>query len=249
MKIIKLKKQRERIRWGILIVLVCLAGFTYSCSPSQDGVSTLQLMESESTSFQSEESDSANFGTEAGLSQHNVETEESVIYVHVTGYVKNPGVYTLDSQGRIYQAIEAAGGFKKKADQTALNMAEKVVDGQKIYVPSKEEQNETADGNEQNGTQQAFSNDMTTYVTPASNLSGENSTTVQSETGQQGKININTASKDELMTLSGIGETKAEAIIAYRNSQGEFGQIEDLMLVDGIKEGSFSRVKEYICVE
>ncbi len=158
---------------------------------------------------------------ETQSSDANVSNVTSEIYVYVSGCVKKPGVYRLPADSRIYQAIEAAGGMTKKADTKSCNLAEALQDGVQVHIPSKKES-------------LAFKDTFTDE---------------ESEKAKSTKININTASKEELMTLSGIGEVKAQAIITYRQSQGAFSQIRDLMKVEGIKEGSYEKIQDDICVE
>lgn len=141
-------------------------------------------------------------------------------YVYVCGAVAQPGVYILPEGSRIYQAIQLAGGFLPDAEPSAVNQAEAVYDGQMLWIPTVEEA--------------AADSDMT----------GDGG-----EAADDGLININTATAEELMTLSGIGESKAKSIVEYRTGHGNFQSIEELMNVDGIKEGVFNRVKDSIKVK
>lgn len=147
-----------------------------------------------------------------------VPAHQGSIFVHVCGEVCTPGVYELQEGSRIYEALEAAGGMTKDAASVYLNQAEKVSDGQQIVVPSKKDIVEQT----------------------------ENMQTAQTE--NDGRVNINTASKEELMTLNGIGEVKAEAIIRYREEKGAFHSIEELKEIEGIKDGVFHKVKDQIKV-
>lgn len=165
--------------------------------------------------------------TEEYIDRHNtiekeeiVETEARFIAVHVCGAVVNPGVYHLEEGARVIQAIEAAGGVCVGAMQDYLNLAGLVKDGDKIYVPS---ENEVESG----------------YIPDSA---GEAKETVLC-------ININTATKADLMQLPGIGESKADSIILYRNEHGNFKSTEDIMLINGIKEAVYSRIKDYIKVQ
>ena len=146
-------------------------------------------------------------------------TDIHEIYVYVCGAVKNPGVYMVEDGARQIAAIEAAGGMLPEACADGLNLAAPVSDGERIYVPTKEE----AD---------AWSNGGQPLV------SGEHN----------GLVNINTAAKEELMTLPGIGETKAQRIIEYRETHGRFSDIEALKNVPGIKSGTYDALKEFITV-
>lgn len=151
------------------------------------------------------------------------------ICVHVCGRVVNPGVYVLSSGSRIYEAVEAAGGLCGDAAGEYLNQASQMEDGQQIYVPSMEE---AAQG------------------TAAIQKAGGGSMQASPDgTGaEDGKVNLNTAPKEQLMTLSGIGEAKAAAIIRYREEHGGFQKIEELKEVEGIKEGVFNKVKDQIII-
>jgi competence protein ComEA len=141
------------------------------------------------------------------------ETDE--IYVYVMGKVKNPDVYKVPEDYRIYQVIELAGGFLEEAETGNINLADKLYDGMQIRV--------YAIGEE---TVQEYES-----VYAGNTL-----------------VNINTASKEELMSLPGIGEAKAESIITYRKENGRFDSIEDIMKISGIKEGAFNKIKDYITV-
>ena len=133
----------------------------------------------------------------------------------------------------MYEAIQMAGGFTDEAAGEALNQAEKIEDGSRIYVPTKEE---AKAGTENNGT----------FVQNADNEKTDATKSTDAGSTADGKVDINTAGKDELMTLSGIGEAKADAIIRYRDEHGKFQKIEDLMEVEGIKDGVFQKVKDQI---
>lgn len=148
-------------------------------------------------------------------------TQKETICVFVCGQVTEPGVYELPEGSRVYQAVAAAGGFLDTAAADWLNQAEPIQDGQKIYVPTLEE-----------------AGAMTTEQ-GASGTSGE---------GTDGRVNLNTASREELMTLTGIGEKKADAIIQYRESQGGFQSVDELMQVEGIKEATYNKIKDKIAI-
>lgn len=152
-----------------------------------------------------------------------------VVTVYVCGQVTTPGVYELPEDARVVDALMAAGGFTKAAAPHYLNQAERLSDGLMLYVPSRDELSE------ENG------NAPDTLAAAAKTPSGE--------AAGNGLVNINAADMSELMTLSGVGEAKAEKIIAYRESAGGFQSIEDIMNVPGIKEGMFNKIKDQICVK
>lgn len=159
-------------------------------------------------------------------------TPETEILVYVCGYVNAPGVYKFKAGSRINDAVKSAGGFREEACKEYVNLADYMQDGMKIYIPSVEE----LEGTEKENV--GISGGSMTE-----NLQGMvgigNSTNL---------VNINTASRDELMGITGIGGTRADAIIEYRNSGGRFISIEDVMKVRGIKEGLFAKIKDQITV-
>ena len=184
--------------------------------------------------------------TESDQSSAIQQPVSRTIYVDVCGAVVNPGVYELSSDSRVFQAIEKAGGYLPGAAASYLNRARSLYDGQQIYVPTQEEvdsqtipltQDETAqDGVVQEGTAQTG--------TAADNTADGTETT---QAGQ--RINLNTADVSQLSTLTGVGESKAMAIIAYREENGPFTSIEDIMNVPGIKEGTYEKIKDKIAIE
>ena len=159
----------------------------------------------------------------------SIDTDSAVIKdikVYVCGAVQRPDVYEISADSRIVDAVSAAGGFAIDAYPEAMNLAETVSDGSRIYVPTKEEVDALA-------------------VVYSDTGSGSGDTMSDST----GRVNINTATLEELTTLPGIGDTRARAIIDYREQNGAFGNIEDIMQVTGIKEKSFSKIRDSICVK
>ncbi len=146
------------------------------------------------------------------------ETKSAGICVHVCGSVVSPGVYYLNEGSRVHEAVERAGGLKEDAAAEYINLAGIITDGEQIYIPSKED----AESGSYEGKTAASADD--------------------------GLVNINTAAEEELMTLPGIGQTKAKAIIEYREAAGGFETKEDLMNVSGIAESSYEKIKDYIKV-
>ena len=140
------------------------------------------------------------------------------IFVQVAGAVNSPGVYELTSGSRVYQAIDAAGGLLSTADESDLNQAAFLEDGQKRYV----------------------------YTVEEASLREEQEAIEKSGSTNDGLININTASVADLRTLPGIGETKANQIIAFRQANGEFSSIEDIKNVSGVGDGIFNQIKSLI---
>lgn len=148
------------------------------------------------------------------IDDSNYEEYATKIVVDISGEVINPMVLELDEGSRINDAIKAAGGITKNADITNINRAAPLSDGEKIYIPSKEEGSE--------------------LVTESDKMNS--------------KININLASSSELTEIPGVGTVTAASIISYRDNNGKFKQIEDIILVDGIGEKTFSKMKDKICI-
>ncbi len=154
------------------------------------------------------------------------EKQQEKIWVDVEGAVKTPGVYELDKSSRVFEAVEAAGGFTEEADTAWLNQAAVVTDGQKIQVYTREETKEM----EEQGREPVSRSDVL-------------------EEQKEGKINLNRASLEELQEIPGIGEVRAQAIVDYREEAGAFGSIEEIQQVPGIKGKTFEKIEEYITVE
>ena len=147
-------------------------------------------------------------------------TQETVIFVDIKGAVKNPGVYQMKVGDRVKDALEAAGGLTEEADSQKVNLAKRLEDQMVIVVPKVGEESE----------------EIPTGAT-------------SKEEAKEGKVNINTATVEELKTLKGVGEKKAEAIIEYRKKNGSFQTKEDLMKVRGIGKKLFESFQERIVTQ
>lgn len=168
------------------------------------------------------------------------EMQQAMIYVDVCGAVANPGVFQLAAGSRVFQAIEAAGGYLPEAALTCVNRAGVLTDGQQLYILTQEEmERQGLDPAEMAGASDGQMN--------GSAGTGQN-TGMTAQIQQDNRININTADEAQLTTLTGIGSTRAQAIIAYREENGPFAAIEDIMNVQGIKEGTFAKIKDEIVV-
>lgn len=150
--------------------------------------------------------------TEIASSDEPAEVTPEKIYIHLSGEVRYPGLITVESGSRLFEAVEIAGGLSDIADIDQINLAMKLHDEDKIYIPKKGE------------NAQIYSNDKKSDI-----------------------VNINTGSKEELMTLPGIGEKTAESIMEYR-SANRFNKIEDIMNVPGIGEGKFKQIESRITI-
>ena len=160
------------------------------------------------------------------------------IFVYVCGAVNTPGVYELEAGARLYEAIARAGGVREDGAEESINQAQAVSDGERLYIPTDEEVRQGLDGYFLSGSAGGAAAAGSQSAVPGG----------PSGSSAGGKVNINTASREELKTLNGIGDTRAGSIIVYRESNGPFGSIEDLMKVEGIKEGVFNKLKDDITV-
>ena len=154
-----------------------------------------------------------------------------------------PGVYEMEEGSRIFQVVERAGGFTERAAAQYLNMAQVVCDGMKIVVPD----GESLDGAERYGLDSEGGN-YGAGSAGAGVIMPEGKTAGGSTAKEKVKVNLNTATREELMTLKGIGEAKADDIIAYRESHGGFQKIEDIKKISGIKDAAFEKIKDDITV-
>lgn len=251
--------KKQRIKCWLTVICMLAAGICYSCSGRTnqvdlDGqISIIDLQEQvlEETGVRN---GLISAKTEAGEeSQENPETEsreeplpcqtESVrFYIHICGEVERPGVYEMEPGSRIFQAVELAGGFTEHAAQDYLNMAQETADGMKITVPSKEQAEACRSSGNDTGDVPEGNQNVWVQI-PRQEIP-------DSLNGQEpaGKVNLNTAAKEELMTLRGIGEAKAADIIRYREEQGPFQTIEEVMNISGIKEAAFQKIKDDITV-
>ncbi|MBO6206870.1 MAG: helix-hairpin-helix domain-containing protein [Lachnospiraceae bacterium] len=164
--------------------------------------------------------------TEETEDEHTQAEEEApaVCFVHVSGAVREPGVYELPEGSRLYEAIGMAGGFTEEAAAAYCNLAAVLEDGAQYHIPTEEE---------------------------AGSMPGGSKEGVGSPTGAydaQGRLDLNRASKEELMQLTGIGESKAEAILSYREEHGGFADAEELKQVSGIGDATFEKLQDDITV-
>ena len=178
------------------------------------------------------------------------------IFVDVCGAVVNPGVYELDEGVRIFQAVDAGGGYLPEAAINYLNRARSIGDGQQIYVPTEKEVAENLElamakvpealNDGDNSGNLGLEEIQGSSVENPSGTVGRDTGSFGDGVGDDTRINLNTADAGQLSTLSGIGQSKAEAIVAYREEHGDFASIEEIMNVEGIKEGTFSKIKDKI---
>ena len=219
---------------AVFFAIVCGLAYHAGCSRASEeplaGLETIAPLgagadsQSQSSYESGTEDESQAFASQNGSGSSPQESVCEEIYVYVCGCVQSPGVYALGPGARIYEAIEAAGGMAEEADASYVNLAQVAEDQMQIYIPSLEE---TASG---------------TFARDTAGTDGG------TEGGQE-KVDINTASADQLDALPGIGPSKAEDIINYREEHGGFSSVEELMDIPGIKSGIFDQIKDLVTVD
>lgn len=223
--------EQEEFMYRIKKHLLCSMAFVICLIPvSLSGCTKKEIvnLEKERSSVEGE-TESTEEKPEEKTPKAVEETQPETVCVYVCGEVNNPGVYELPAGSRIYEVIEKAQGMTENAAVSYLNQAEVLVDGARIYIPNVQEEAS------QNGAWQEES--------------GMNGGAAEgSSDSSHGKININKATKEELMTLTGIGESKAEDIITYREENGPFQSIDDMKQIRGIKDGVLNKIKDEITV-
>ena len=214
----KAKQYKIALSLGLLGAIV--AGFILLQGRDQGGTDVQQLTEqtSSSSSYMNEKSDKSNEISQA-------ETEDQLVTVDVKGAVKKPGVYQLQSNSRVHDALEKAGGMTEEADLKSVNQAQKLSDEAVVYV--------------------AKVGENTVDVTASAH------TSATSGTGQtkSALVNLNTATEADFQTISGIGQKRAQDIIAYREANGRFKSVDDLKNVSGIGAKTLEKLKEYVTVD
>lgn len=220
----KLNLKQKKIIAIILIILVLIAYYYLYLKDSTEEISNQNL--------------------EINNTQETNQTNETIV-VHVSGAVNSEGIVELETGSRIANAIEKAGGVKENADMTDINLAYPLEDGMKIHIPTKEE-TEKNKNNENTLTE--------SYVTSSSGgiNSKESTNSTQgnrASTTSSGKVNINTATQEELDTLPGIGPSTASKIIDYREQNGKFNSIEEIKEVSGIGDAKYEKIKDSITIK
>jgi competence protein ComEA len=215
----------KKYKWSLLFFMIGTIGFILY-TVNQQGIEVPIQEKFSSTPMTSEKSaDKQNSTSEKNS------TDSSDCFVDVKGEVKQPGVYKAASNARVQDVIAQAGGFKSSADVNQINLAEKLHDEMIIYVPKKGEV--------------AAEHDV-----PPGSLATAGSQNSQNAAGSsQSKVNINTATAEELQNIPGIGPSKAKAIVDYRTQNGSFKQEEDLKNVTGIGDKTYEKLADSITVK
>ena len=215
------KLDKDYIVIGIIIIAV-----TVFMILNIGKVTEFNKEEKENTTINASIEESKNDIEEKENKENKEETKEmgTGIFVHIDGWIQNPGVYEIKENDRVNTIIEKAGGLKEGASIKSINLAARLSDGDKIYIPNREEEKQIE----------------TTEV------KGNNTGTVKIT--KNSKININKASISELKQITGIGESTANKIIDYRDNVGKFKKIEDIKEVKGIGDSKYESIKDKITI-
>ena len=237
----ELDKKKKIIIAVTAVVLITILFIVYMLSENNNNQMEFEELISENNSAEIKETDMKENNTTGAenIDQEDITMGNAMlengndnvikIYILITGEVKKPGVVQLNLGDRIIDAIEKAGGETKQADLSQVNLAYKVEDGQKIYIPNKNEK-------------------ISEYIWSGNGDNNSDSNLNNKEQKEGNKVNINTASQSELDGLPGIGPALAQRIIDFRKENGEFKSIEDIQNVKGIGNSKFEDIKEDICV-
>ncbi len=232
------RKQKKILIIVITIITIGVAYYAYTSFGKNDF--TIESSNLEINGVNEEEKSKVENGVDS--EEKEDENSENKIIVHISGEVKNQGVVELEENSRVNDAIEKAGGVTENAYMKDINLAYKLEDGMKIYIPSKEEvENSKNNGTSVNGGVSS-SNEYYSYGENTNGSSNVNSKKDESNK----KVNINTANKEELDTLPGIGEATAGKIIDYRNKNGKFKTKEEIKEVSGIGDSKYEQIKDLI---
>ena len=226
---------KKKLIIGIVLTACLVIGFIiysvveyreYNTNDLDDILLGESINDSDNNLIQKSES-KANLNTNEEDTNSIVEEEIPKIAIHIIGEVKNEGLIYLPEGSRVADAIQEVGGETKEADLSQVNLAYELQDGQKLYIPNKNEKIEAYIINE-NGNNGVESEEL--------------------EEGGKKKVNINTATQNELDELPGIGPVIAQRIIEYREENGDFQKIEDLQNVKGIGDAKYEEIKESVTV-
>lgn len=245
-------KKKEKII-GSLIIAVVAIGFlfvgyskTNDKKISEDDMERLFLSaekeeeQSESNLKETKKNDDIEENEKVNSNESSEEESSNIekIVVEIKGEVKNPNVYVLENGSRIYELIEKAGGPTEEADLSNINRALYLSDGQCVVVRNINDiQDETED------LEEALNDEN------SKNVSNNSPKEKISSSDESSTININTASKETLMTLNGIGESKAQAIIDYREEIGGFKSVDEITNISGIGEKTLEKIKDKISIK
>jgi competence protein ComEA len=222
-------KDKKKVGIGIILfIIVIVSGVIYAKSGykelKKNDTESIFVDNSEENAQLNENKNSYKGASKKGSVEVSIPAQEKTIVVEIKGEVKKPDVYILNENAIVKELIEAAGGLTENAELTNINRAKKLQNHELIYIANKNDANKEV-----------------------SNVSSEaKSTNNKAQVENSKKVNINTATLEDLKILNGIGDSKAKSIIEYREQNGGFKSIEDIKNVTGIGEKMFERIKEQI---
>ena len=223
MKDFNIKDNKIMIAICIIIIIIFFCVFFYTRSNLESGyneINNYNILQNETNIDENE--------------------NDTKIFVHVTGAVKKEGIVEIKEEGRIADAVEAANGFTEEADISQINLAYKLEDGQKIYIPSIKDEKIKDE-------EKVLEKEYVTDEAGDDIILEDEISKVKNK--KEGQININTAMQEELEEIPGVGESTAKRIIEYRKNNGKFKEIEDIKNVSGIGDSKFENMREKICVK
>lgn len=162
--------------------------------------------------------------------------------VDIKGEVNKPGIYEMDSDKRVNDVVIKAGGLTKNADTSVINLSKRLEDEMVIIIYSKDQVKNMEKIEEISEIKNNKCNEVINNIKNDACMKSE----IKTSNTSSNKVSINSGLKEELMNLPDIGDKKADAIIKYRNTYGGFKTLEDIMKVEGIKESTYAKIKEYI---
>lgn len=215
---------------GVFVLMICILVFGIWHFWPRENEDFSMALAAQTQDARSSVASSANVnGSEKGNDADPGQAASEKIVVDVEGAVERPGLVELEAGSRVGDAVQAAGGLSDDAVAASVNLAQRLEDGEQIVIAREEEMQDSG-------------------LNAQSGASSGGVAASQKGSAGSSKININTASAEELQQLSGIGPSLSQRIIEYRESNGRFSRIEDLQNVSGIGETRFASIKDKICV-
>lgn len=221
-------ENKKKIIISVILIIILITAFLIYIFITNEEYSSMDLetiaVEKSENIVENEEKNALE-----NANNNQVTEDKEEIAVHITGEVKKQGIIYLEKGSRVADAIKKAGGETKDADLSQINLAYILQDGQKIYVPNKNEK-------------------ISQYITEKSGNNDTEENTTSNSNKEDKKVNINTANQSELDQLPGIGPSIAQKIIEYREENGNFKNIQELQNVKGIGNAKYEEIKDNVTV-
>ena len=221
-------ENKKKIIISVILIIILITAFLIYIFITNEEYSSMDL---EATVVEKSENivESEGKNTSENVNNNQVTEDKEEIAVHITGEVKKQGIIYLEKGSRVADAIKKAGGETKDADLSQINLAYILQDGQKIYVPNKNDK-------------------ISQYITEKNGNNDTEENTTSNSNKEDKKVNINTANQSELDQLPGIGPSIAQKIIEYREENGNFKNIQELQNVKGIGNAKYEEIKDNVTV-